>query len=283
MHRRKPDWLRIKLPSTEQYKYIKENLKNYKLNTICESGSCPNLGECWAARTATFMILGDICTRACRFCAVNHGKPGQLDENEPGNIALAVKTLNLKHCVLTSVTRDDLADGGAFIWADTIRKIKELNPKTTIESLIPDFNGNPDSIQLVIDARPDIISHNLETVRRLSKELRIKAEYDLSLEVIKQISNSGILSKSGIMVGIGETEAEVEQTMDDLLAVGCKIFTIGQYLQPAKENLEVKEYIKPEIFEKYKKTGMLKGFQHIESSPLTRSSFHSAEQLNKLL
>jgi lipoyl synthase len=281
--KRKPDWLRIKLPATNEYSYIKTHLKKYNLHTICESGSCPNQGECWAAGTATFMILGNVCTRSCRFCNVETGKPTEADCEEPEKIAEAVKALKLKHCVITSVTRDDLKDGGAEIWAETIRAVKRKNPATTIETLIPDFKGIKEDILKVIDAKPDIISHNLETVRRLTKELRVYAKYDTSLSVIKIISESGIISKSGIMVGIGETEDEVYETMDDLLKAGCKIFTIGQYLQPAKDNLEVKEYIKPEIFEKYRQTGLVKGFEYVESSPLTRSSFHSSEQLGKIL
>ncbi len=287
---RKPDWLRIKLPSTNEYSGIKNHLKRLGLHTICESGNCPNQGECWAAGTATFMILGDICTRSCMFCNVKTGKPSEADSLEPGRIAEAVKALNLKHCVITSVTRDDLADGGAGIWAKTIRAVRNTNPGTTIETLIPDFKGNQEDIQKVIDAKPDIISHNLETVRRLTKELRVYAKYDTGLSVIKMISEKRkakseepIISKSGIMVGIGETEEEVYQTMDDLLEAGCKIFTIGQYLQPSKENLTVKEYISPEIFEKYRLTGIQKGFLYVESSPLTRSSFHSAEQLKKII
>lgn len=281
--KRKPEWLRIKLPSANEYSNIKNKLSKHGLHTICESGSCPNIGECWAAGTATFMILGDICTRSCRFCNVQTGKPLEVVKEEPERIADAVQEMELKHCVITSVTRDDLADGGAEIWAETVRAVKRKNPQTTIEILIPDFKGQKELIEQVAEAKPDIISHNFETVRRLTKELRVYAKYDTSLSVIKYISETGIISKSGIMIGIGETEEEVLETMDDLLKSGCKIFTIGQYLQPSKENLPVTEYIKPEIFEKYRKAGIEKGFDYIESSPLTRSSFHSAAQLNSIL
>lgn len=279
----KPDWLKIRLATVNDYSQVKGHLNRFGLHTICESGSCPNLGECWGAGTATFMILGDLCTRACRFCNVKTGKPLGLDTEEPGRVAQAVKLMKLKHCVITSVTRDDLADGGSEVWAETIKAVRRLNPGTTIETLIPDFKGRTEDIQRVVDAKPEIISHNLETVRRLTKALRVYAKYDVSLSVIKYISESGIISKSGIMLGIGETEEEVLQTMDDLLSVGCQIMTIGQYLRPAKDNMEVTEYVSPDVFKKYKVAGMDKGFQHVESSPLTRSSFHSGEQLNKIL
>jgi lipoic acid synthetase len=228
------------------------------------------------------MILGNVCTRACQFCNVETGKPLAPDINEPERIADAIKQLNLKHCVITSVTRDDLKDGGAELWAETVIAIKRKNPDTTIETLIPDFKGEKELINKVINAKPDIISHNLETVRRLTKELRIYAKYDTSLSVIKTISESGIISKSGIMLGIGETEEEVLTTMDDLLQAGCRIFTIGQYLQPSKENITVKEYITPETFEKYRLEGLEKGFYYVESSPLTRSSYNSAIQLKQV-
>ena len=280
---RKPDWLRRNLPSANEYAFIKNHLSRHELHTICESGCCPNIGECWAAGTATFMILGNVCTRSCRFCNVETGKPSEVDSAEPERIADAISELKLKHCVITSVDRDDLEDGGAAIWAETILAVKRKNPHITIEVLIPDFKGKTTDIQKVIASKPDIISHNLETVSRLSKELRVYAKYDTSLSVIKYISESGIISKSGIMVGIGETEEEVLQTMDDLLAAGCSIFTIGQYLQPSKDNLAVTEYVTPEIFEKYRLIGIEKGFKYVESSPLTRSSFHSSDQLNKIL
>ncbi len=273
--RRKPDWLKIQLPKTENFTEVNKLVKRYNLNTICVSGKCPNLGYCWDHRSATLMILGDICTRACRFCAVKTGRPLPPDPDEPLKVARAVKQLGLKHCVLTSVDRDDLPDKGANHWAETIRKVKELNPQTTIEALIPDFDANEELIQLVIDAGADVISHNLETVRRLTPKIRSKAKYDRSLKVIEIIARSGVVAKSGIMVGLGETKEEVLETMDDLIAVGCEVFTIGQYLQPTKKNIPVAEYVKPEVFEFYKNEGLKKGFKIVESSPLVRSSFNA--------
>ena len=277
--RRKPDWLKIKLPQKDSYAEVKKLVRDNNLHTICTSGSCPNLGECWDAGTATFMILGDICTRACKFCAVETGKPLAVDKNEPIKLARSIKALKLKHCVITSVDRDDLPDGGASFWAEVITKIKELNPQITIEVLIPDFNGNTEHIQLVVDAKPDIISHNLETVRRLTPDIRTKAKYDRSLQVLKYIADSGVRAKSGIMLGIGENFDEVLETMDDLRAVNCEVMTIGQYLQPTKQNMEVQEYVKPEIFEQYRKAGLAKGFRFVESSPLVRSSYHAEKHV----
>lgn len=277
--RKKPDWLKIRLPQNANYKVVYDTVKKYNLHTICTSGKCPNLGECWDRKTATMMILGDICTRSCKFCAVKTGRPKAPDLNEPTNIANAVKLLELKHCVLTSVDRDDLEDGGANIWAQTVLKIKELNPKTTLETLIPDFNASKDLIKLIIDAKPEVISHNLETVERLTSQVRSKAQYRKSLEVLRFISASGINAKSGIMTGIGETFEEVLQTMDDVLETGCKIFTIGQYLQATRDNMSVKEYITPETFEKWRLIGLEKGFKHIESSPLVRSSYHAEKHV----
>ena len=277
--RRKPDWLKIKLPQKDSYAEVKKLVKDNNLHTICTSGSCPNLGECWDAGTATFMILGDICTRACKFCAVKTGKPLVVDKNEPIKLARSIKALKLKHCVITSVDRDDLPDGGASFWAEVISQIKKLNPEITIEVLIPDFNGNTKHIQLVIDAKPDIISHNLETIRRLTPEIRTKARYDRSLEVLKYIADSGIRAKSGIMLGIGESYDEVLETMDDLRTVNCEVMTIGQYLQPTKQNMEVQEYVMPEVFEQYKLAGLKKGFRFVESSPLVRSSYHAEKHV----
>ena len=277
--RKKPDWLKIKLPQKDAYAEVKQLVKSNNLHTICTSGSCPNLGECWDAGTATFMILGDICTRACKFCAVKTGKPLPVDENEPVKLARSIKALKLKHCVITSVDRDDLPDYGASFWAEVIRRIKEYNPDTTIEVLIPDFNGKTDLIQKVIDAQPDVISHNLETVRRLTPQIRTKAQYDTSLKVLEYIAGAGVRAKSGIMVGIGETFNEVLETMDDLRAVNCEVMTIGQYLQPTKQNMEVQEYVKPEIFAEYKKHGLKKGFRFVESSPLVRSSYHAEKHV----
>lgn len=277
--RKKPDWLKIKLPHATNFSVVNEIVKEHGLNTICISGKCPNMGECWDRGTATLMILGNICTRACKFCAVTTGKPLPADKNEPEKVARSVKALNLKHCVLTSVDRDDLDDFGASHWASVIKEIKKNNPNTTIESLIPDFDGNEELIKKVIDAKPEVISHNLETVRRLTPEIRTKAQYDRSLEVIRIISKSGIVSKSGIMLGLGETRDEILETMDDLLKVGCKVFTIGQYLQPTRQNIEVKDYVHPDIFEEYKNIGLAKGFKFVESSPLVRSSYHAEKHV----
>jgi len=272
---RLPRWMKSPLPKGESYLKVKRLIADHRLNTICTSGNCPNKGECWSAGTASFMILGDKCTRNCRFCYVQNDVPEPVDWFEPLRLAKTIQTLELKHCVITSVTRDDLADGGAEFWATTIRKIKELNPETTIETLIPDFNAQPEYLQKVIEAAPDVISHNMETVRRLTPKVRSTARYDRSLQVISIISGAGIVSKSGIMVGLGETETEVLQTMDDLRVAGCKVLTIGQYLQPDSNLLPVQEYITPEIFEKYRTEGMKRGFSYVESSPLVRSSYHA--------
>jgi len=276
---RKPDWLKIKLPQGQNYLKVKGILDQHGLHTICSSGKCPNMAECWSAGTATFMILGDICTRSCKFCATKTGKPFPTDPGEPEKIANSVKLLNLKHVVLTSVDRDDLPDGGATAWAATLRKMREICPGTTIETLIPDFGGNSANLQLVIDERPEIISHNLETVRRLTPEVRSASHYDRSLLVLKQIAENGVIAKSGIMAGLGETEDEVLETMDDLRKAGCSVFTIGQYLRPSKDHLAVSEYIRPEQFEKYRLAGLEKGFTHVESMPLVRSSYHAEKHV----
>ena len=276
---RKPDWLKIQLPKGDNYLKVKGILEEKGLHTICSSGKCPNMGECWNAGTATFMILGDICTRSCKFCATKTGKPLPVDTDEPEKIAQSVKHLKLKHVVITSVDRDDLPDGGASIWAATVRKIKELNPATTIETLIPDFGGNAEHLQIVIDSEPEIISHNLETVRRLTPHIRSAAQYDRSLGVLRQIAASGRRAKSGIMVGLGETEAEVLSTMDDLRKVNCEIFTLGQYLQPTSAHLPVSEYVHPDVFEKYRVAGLEKGFAFVESKPLVRSSYHAEKHI----
>jgi len=277
---RKPAWLKTKIPIGKKYMGVREIVEKNNLHTICTSGHCPNMAECWGRGTATLMILGDICTRSCKFCNVKTGKPLPADWKEPERVAESVKKMGVKHCVLTSVDRDDLDDGGAEIWARTIKKIKEINPNTTIEALIPDFNGNTNLIKKVINAKPEVISHNLETVKRLTPIARSKAKYDLSLEVIRYISNEGVRSKSGIMVGIGEKKEEVYETMDDLKAVGCEVFTIGQYLQPTKRHLGVKEFITPELFEEYRKAGLEKGFRFVESSPLVRSSYHAEKHVD---
>lgn len=272
---RKPAWLKIKLPEGENYRKVKKIVETHHLHTICASGDCPNIGECWGAATATFMILGDICTRSCKFCAVKTGKPQPIDSNEPEKAARSVKLMKLKHCVITSVDRDDLADGGANHWAKTITAIKEINPHTTIEVLIPDFQGKTALLQKVIAAKPEIISHNLETVRRLTPQVRSKARYDVSLDVIRYISGSAIRSKSGIMLGLGETDAEILSTMDDLRDAGCEVMTIGQYLQPTRKHLAVEKYVSPEKFAEYQRIGLEKGFKYVESAPLVRSSYHA--------
>ncbi|MCF8358523.1 MAG: lipoyl synthase [Prolixibacteraceae bacterium] len=272
---RKPDWLKIKLPLGTNYTKVKSIVKRYKLHTICTSGKCPNMGECWAAGTATLMILGDICTRSCKFCATQTGKPLPPDADEPKNVAESIKLMGLKHAVITSVDRDDLPDKGAGHWADTISEIKLVNPETTMEVLIPDFDGDPGLIKKIVDAGPDIISHNLETVRRLTPLVRSRAKYETSLGVIKTIAGFCKRPKSGIMVGLGETRDEILATMDDLLGVGCEVFTIGQYLQPTRANLPVEEYVHPDVFEEYRKIGLEKGFRFVESAPLVRSSYHA--------
>lgn len=277
---RLPRWMKAQLPGGENYSKVKRLITDHRLNTICTSGNCPNKGECWNAGTASFMILGDKCTRNCRFCYVRNEMPDPVDWMEPLRLAKTIRTLQLRHCVVTSVTRDDLPDGGAEFWATTIRKIKELNPEITIETLIPDLNGDPKLIQIVIDAAPDVISHNMETVRRLTPKVRATARYERSLKTISVVAASGIVAKSGIMVGLGETEAEVLQTMDDLRSAGCRVLTIGQYLQPDENLLPVQEYITPEVFEKYRTEGMKRGFSYVESSPLVRSSYHAERHVN---
>ncbi len=276
---RKPSWLKIKLPKGENFRKVSDLMKLHGLNTICLSGNCPNKAECWGLGTATFMILGDICTRACKFCNVKTGKPLPVDIEEPKKIAESVYALQLKHCVLTSVDRDDLPDGGAEMWGETIKQVKLLNTQTTIETLIPDFDAQIEYLQLIFEAKPDVISHNLETIRRLTPQIRSRARYERSLEVLQRISEAGFVSKTGIMVGIGETDTEIYETMDDALAVGCQIFTIGQYLQPTIKNLAVEQYVSPEKFAEYKKIGLEKGFRFVESSPLVRSSFHAEQHV----
>jgi lipoyl synthase len=276
---RKPDWLKIRLPRGEEFAKVNALVKKYQLHTICTSGNCPNQAECWERGTATFMILGNICTRACKFCNVNTGKPLEADSEEPVKIAQTIKEMNLKHCVLTSVDRDDLPDGGANHWAKTIRLTKRMNPHTSLEVLIPDFDGNTELIQQIIDEAPEVISHNLETVRRLTPQIRTKAKYDTSLSVLKFIADSGRIAKTGIMLGLGETREEILQTMDDALAAGCKVMTIGQYLQPTRQNHPVMEYVTPEQFEEYKQIGLQKGFKYVESAPLVRSSYRAEKHV----
>ncbi len=277
--RQKPDWLKIRVPSGKEYLGVKEIVNKHNLHTICTSGSCPNMCDCWERGTATLMILGDICTRSCKFCNVKTGKPEAADPGEPKRVAESVRLMKLKHCVLTSVDRDDLEDGGAGLWADTIRAVKSKNPGITIEALIPDFQGKEDLINIVIEARPEVISHNLETVRRLTPQVRSVASYDRSLEVIRMISNAGVRSKSGIMTGLGETKEEILQAMDDLRLAGCEVFTLGQYLQPGKDHLPVTSYTTPEEFEVFRLEGLKKGFAHVESHPLVRSSYKAEKHV----
>jgi len=275
----KPNWLRVKLPTGKEYAKVREIVSTHKLHTICESGSCPNMGECWGAGTATFMILGNICTRSCGFCAVATGRPLPVDLKEPERIAESVRLMNVKHCVITSVNRDDLKDGGSIIWVETINAIRRVSPQTKFETLIPDFMGNWENLQRIIDAHPDIVSHNTETVQRLTKKVRVQAKYDRSLEVLKRLKDAGMKTKSGIMLGLGETEQEIYETMDDLRAVGCDVLTMGQYLQPTKQHLPVVEFIHPEVFAKYKVIGLEKGFRYVESGPMIRSSFHAEKHI----
>ena len=279
---RKPEWLKISIGANERYTETKRIVESHCLHTICSSGRCPNMGECWGRGTATFMIGGNICTRSCKFCNTQTGRPLPLDPQEPTHVAESVRLMKLSHAVVTSVDRDDLPDLGAAHWAQTIREIRRLNPETTIEVLIPDFQGRKELVEQVIEARPDIISHNMETVRRISPLVRSAARYDTSLEVIRQIAASGITAKSGIMVGLGETPAEVEELMDDLRAVGCQIMTIGQYLQPSHRHYPVAEYVTPEQFKRYEETGLAKGFTQVESGPLVRSSYHAEKSLRYL-
>ncbi|MEN9994719.1 MAG: lipoyl synthase [Bacteroidota bacterium] len=276
---KKPKWLRVKLPTGEKYRKVRGLVDEHKLHTICESGSCPNMGECWGEGTATFMILGNVCTRSCGFCGVQTGKPDPVDMFEPGRVANSVKIMGVKHAVLTSVDRDDLKDGGSEIWAQTVRAIRQQSPGTTLETLIPDFAGNWDNLQVIIDVAPEIVSHNLETVRRLTKQVRIQAKYDRSLEVLFRLKKGGMRTKSGVMLGLGETEQEVLETMQDLRSVQVDILTLGQYLQPTPKHLPVAEFIEPEQFANYQKIGLEMGFRFVESGPLVRSSYHAEKHL----
>jgi len=276
---RKPEWLKINLGNNQQFSETGNIVANQQLHTICQSGKCPNLGECWNRGTATFMIGGDICTRSCKFCNTKSGQPLPLDPDEPLKIAQSIEKMGLKHAVITSVDRDDLPDYGTGHWAETIRQVKKLNPQTTLEVLIPDFKGNTDYLNVVIETRPEIISHNLETVKRLTPKVRSVAKYEQSMAVLQHIANSQAAAKSGLMLGLGETENEIYELMDDLLNVGCKLLSIGQYLQPSKKHLPVEDYVHPEIYNKYKEIAYNKGFKHVESGPLVRSSYRSANFL----
>ena len=276
---RKPDWLRVKLPIGEEYRKVREIVGDHKLHTICQSGNCPNMGECWGAGTATFMILGNVCTRSCSFCAVATGRPTELDLDEPRRVAEAVKLMGVKHCVITSVNRDELKDGGSFVWAETIRQVRIYSPQTTLETLIPDFKAKWENLYTVLTERPEVVSHNMETVNRLYKYVRPQARYTRSLEQIKRTKAEGLRTKSGFMLGLGETEDEVYQLMDDLLAHDCEVLTIGQYLQPTKHHLEVATFVHPDTFKKYQEIGLTKGFKYVESAPLVRSSYHAERHL----
>ena len=276
---KKPSWLKVKLPTGKDYTNVRKIVSEHKLHTICESGNCPNMGECWGAGTATFMILGNICTRSCGFCAVKTGRPLPADIEEPMRVANSVKLMSVKHCVITSVDRDDLKDGGSIIWEETVNAVRRISPETTLETLVPDFKGDWDNLQRIIDVAPEIVSHNLETVRRLTKQVRIQAKYDRSLEALRRLKEGGMKTKSGIMLGLGETEEEVIESIKDLRNVGCDILTLGQYLQPTTKHLPVVEFVNPKQFEKYKEIGLELGFRFVESGPLVRSSYHAEKHL----
>jgi len=277
--KKKPDWLRVKLPIGEDYRRVRNLVDEYKLHTICQSGNCPNMGECWGAGTATFMILGNVCTRSCSFCAVKTGRPNEYDEDEPRRVAEAIFLMQVKHAVLTSVNRDELKDRGAEIWYQTVVKIKESSPQTTIETLIPDVKANWDALERMISAGQEVVSHNMETVESLYRKVRPQAKYERSLEQIKRTKAYGKRTKSGIMVGLGETKDEVIKIMDDLAAHGCDVLTIGQYLQPTKMHIEVAEFVHPDTFAYYQEEGMKRGFSFVESGPLVRSSYHAERHL----
>jgi lipoyl synthase len=278
--KRKPDWLRVKLPVGPEYAKVRKLVDHYKLHTICESGNCPNMGECWGAGTATFMILGNVCTRSCTFCAVATGRPTEYDIEEPKRVAEAIKLMGVKHAVITSVNRDELKDRGAEVWYQTVVETKEISPETTIETLIPDTKGNWDALYRMIEGKQEVVSHNMETVGRLYRMVRPQAKYERSLEQIKRIREAGMRTKSGIMLGLGETKEEVFKAMDDLVANGLLILTLGQYLQPTKMHLEVAEFIHPDTFAMYKEEGMKRGLRYVESGPLVRSSYHAERHVN---
>ena len=278
--RKKPDWLRVKLPVGEKYKKVRNLVDNYKLHTICESGNCPNMGECWGAGTATFMILGNVCTRSCTFCAVATGRPPEYDEGEPKRVAEAIKLMGVKHAVITSVNRDELKDRGAEIWYQTVTEVKKISPETTIETLIPDTKGNWEALHRMISAGQEVVSHNMETVERLYRRVRPQAKYARSLEQTKITKQAGKRTKSGIMLGLGETTDEVHKAMDDLVEHGLDILTLGQYLQPTKMHLEVAEFVHPDQFAAYKEEGLARGLKYVESGPLVRSSYHAERHVN---
>lgn len=276
---KKPDWLRVKLPIGESYKNVRNLVDTHKLHTICESGNCPNMGECWGAGTATFMILGNICTRSCGFCAVATGRPEVVDWDEPQRVAEAIYLMKVKHAVITSVDRDEIKDGGSIIWYNTIKAVKALNPDTTLETLVPDFKGEKENIQRIVDAAPEVVSHNIETVERMTRQVRIQAKYWRSMEVLKYLKEKGMRTKSGIMLGLGETKEEVLQTMRDLRANNVDVITIGQYLQPTRKHLPVQRFVHPDEFNEYTEAGYDMGFDYVESGPLVRSSYHSEKHV----
>lgn len=276
---KKPSWLKVKLPTGENYRTVRKLVDEHKLHTICESGNCPNMGECWGEGTATFMILGNICTRSCSFCAVATGRPTEYDMDEPRRVAEAIHLMKVQHAVITSVNRDELKDKGATVWAETIREVKRLSPGTTIETLIPDFKAQWDLLYMVIDEKPEVVSHNMETVERLYRKVRPQAKYERSLEQIRLTKERGLRTKSGIMLGIGESDEEVFKSMDDLVAHGCDVLTLGQYLQPTKMHLDVQEFVHPDKFAMYKEEGLKRGFDYVESGPMVRSSYHSERHL----
>lgn len=276
---KKPEWLRVKLPIGEEYRHVRGLVDNYKLHTICESGNCPNMGECWGAGTATFMILGNTCTRSCGFCAVATGRPDPVDWDEPQRVAEAIHLMKVKHAVITSVDRDELKDGGSIVWYNTIKAVKALNPNTTLETLIPDFKGEAENILRVAEARPEIISHNIETVERLTRQVRIQAKYWRSMEVLRTLKQTGIRTKSGIMLGLGETKEEVVQTMEDLRYSQVDVITIGQYLQPTRNHLPVHRFVHPDEFAELRGIGYEMGFDYVESGPLVRSSYRSEKHV----
>jgi len=277
---RKPNWLRVKLPVGKEYAKVRQLVDKYKLHTICESGNCPNMGECWGRGTATFMILGNVCTRSCTFCAVATGRPPEYDEEEPTRVAEAIRLMGVKHAVITSVNRDELKDRGAEIWYQTVKQVKEQSPETTIETLIPDVKGNWEALHRMMDAGQEVVSHNMETVERLYRRVRPQAKYYRSLEQLQKIKDYGMRSKSGIMLGLGEKQDEVYKAMDDLVAHGLDILTLGQYLQPTKMHIEVAEFIHPDTFEHYKEEGLRRGLKYVESGPLVRSSYHAEKHVN---
>jgi lipoic acid synthetase len=276
---KKPDWLRVKLPVGESYKHVRGLVETHKLHTICESGNCPNMGECWGAGTATFMILGNVCTRSCGFCAVATGRPDAVDWDEPQRVAEAIHLMKVKHAVITSVDRDEIKDGGSIIWYNTIRAVKALNPDTSLETLIPDFKGEKENIQRVIDAAPEVVSHNIETVERLTRSVRIQAKYWRSMDVLRTLKTGGMRTKSGIMLGLGETKEEVIQTMQDLVDSGVDVITLGQYLQPTQRHLAVQRFVHPDEFAELRERGYDMGFDYVESGPLVRSSYHSEKHV----